>query len=87
MPARLVLVALRGYKILISPLFTGSCRYVPSCSTYTAEAVRRYGALRGGWLGLKRLSRCHPFGASGYDPVPEPDVIRSTATTTTTRTV
>jgi uncharacterized protein len=70
--ARLVLGAVRGYQVLLSPLFAGSCRYTPSCSQYMAEAVRRHGAARGGWLGLRRLSRCRPFGGSGFDPVPEP---------------
>jgi len=69
-PARAILVALRGYKLLLSPLFTGSCRYLPTCSDYAAQAVREHGALRGGWLAAKRLARCHPFGGSGLDPVP-----------------
>jgi uncharacterized protein len=68
--ARIVLAVLRGYKLLVSPLFTGACRFHPSCSTYTAEAIRLHGVIRGGWLGLVRLSRCHPFGSSGFDPVP-----------------
>lgn len=67
---RTSLVLLRGYKLLISPLFTGSCRFLPSCSDYTAEAIRVYGVPRGIWLGLKRLARCHPFCAGGHDPVP-----------------
>jgi putative membrane protein insertion efficiency factor len=67
---RLALGVLRGYKIVISPLFTGACRFHPSCSTYMADAIRVHGVVRGGWLGLVRLSRCHPFGSSGYDPVP-----------------
>jgi len=67
---RIALVLLRFYKLLLSPLFTGSCRYVPSCSDYAAEAIRAYGVGRGIWLALKRLSRCHPFCAGGYDPVP-----------------
>ncbi|MEW5981269.1 MAG: membrane protein insertion efficiency factor YidD [Acidobacteriota bacterium] len=63
--------ALRLYKLLISPLFAGSCRYLPSCSDYMAEAVSRHGALAGVVLGLKRLARCHPWGGSGLDPVPD----------------
>jgi len=65
-----VLVLLRGYKIFLSPLFTGSCRFYPSCSDYMAEAVRRHGVVRGTWLGCRRLARCHPFGGHGVDPVP-----------------
>jgi hypothetical protein len=65
-----VLAALRAYKLLISPLFTGSCRFHPSCSDYMAEAVTRHGVYRGLRLGLRRLSRCLPFGGHGYDPVP-----------------
>jgi putative membrane protein insertion efficiency factor len=64
------LLALRGYKTLISPYFRGSCRFLPSCSDYAAEAIRLHGVLRGSWLALARLSRCHPLGKSGYDPVP-----------------
>lgn len=70
-PARIVLLLIRGYKILLSPLFAGACRYTPSCSEYMAEAVRLHGVLRGGWLGLGRLARCHPLGGHGVDPVPE----------------
>ncbi len=66
----MVLVGLRVYKLVLSPLFAGSCRYLPTCSDYMAEAVMRHGALRGVWLGLQRLARCHPFGSSGLDPVP-----------------
>ncbi len=65
-----MLVTLRGYKLFISPLFAGSCRFTPSCADYTAEAVRVHGALRGLVLGLKRVGRCRPFGAWGFDPVP-----------------
>jgi putative membrane protein insertion efficiency factor len=68
--ARIVLVLLKGYKILISPLFTGSCRFQPSCADYMAEAVRLHGVRRGVWLGVVRLTRCRPFGGHGYDPVP-----------------
>jgi putative membrane protein insertion efficiency factor len=67
---RIVLGLLRGYKILISPLFTGACRFEPSCAAYMAEAVKLHGARRGVWLGIVRLSRCRPFGSHGYDPVP-----------------
>jgi putative membrane protein insertion efficiency factor len=68
--AALVLALLRGYKILISPLFTGCCRYQPSCADYMHEAVIVHGATRGVWLGVKRLARCHPLGGHGCDPVP-----------------
>ena len=67
---RVALAALRGYQLLIRPLLTGSCRYLPTCSEYAAEAIVTYGALRGGWLALKRVLRCHPFGGAGLDPVP-----------------
>jgi uncharacterized protein len=67
---RLALVLLRAYKLLLSPLFTGACRFHPSCSTYMAEAVRTHGAAEGLWLGVRRLARCHPLGSSGFDPVP-----------------
>jgi uncharacterized protein len=72
MAARAALFALSGYKLLLSPLFTGSCRFIPSCSTYMADAIREHGALRGVWLGARRLLRCHPFGGHGFDPVPPP---------------
>lgn len=58
------------YRHGISPFTPPSCRYTPTCSQYAAEAVRRYGPFKGGWLTLKRLARCHPWGGSGYDPVP-----------------
>ena len=67
---RLALAAIRGYQLLLRPLLTGRCRYLPTCSEYAAEAIATYGALRGGWLGLKRVLRCHPFGGAGLDPVP-----------------
>jgi len=67
---RLALAGIRGYQLLIRPLLNGSCRYLPTCSEYAAEAIVTYGALRGGWLGLKRILRCHPFGGAGLDPVP-----------------
>jgi len=67
---RVALTALRGYKLLISPYFRGSCRFLPSCADYAAEAIDRYGVLRGGWMAARRLARCHPFCKAGYDPVP-----------------
>jgi putative membrane protein insertion efficiency factor len=60
---------LRGYKLVISPLLPSACRFYPTCSEYMLEAVRKYGVLKGTWLGLKRLGRCHPFHEGGYDPV------------------
>lgn len=60
---------LRSYKFAISPWLPASCRYVPTCSEYAMEAVERYGALRGSWMALCRLLRCHPFVRGGYDPV------------------
>jgi uncharacterized protein len=70
MVARLFLILIRGYQVGISPMLPAACRYTPSCSAYAAEAVRRYGAARGGWLAAKRLLRCHPWGGHGHDPVP-----------------
>jgi uncharacterized protein len=61
--------ALDFYKWFLSPLFPSACRYYPTCSEYMKEAVERYGAWRGVWMGIKRLSRCHPFHAGGIDPV------------------
>jgi len=63
-------LALRGYKRWISPMLPHACRFVPTCSEYALEAVERYGALRGSWLAVTRLLRCHPLARAGYDPVP-----------------
>ena len=68
--AAIVLAILRAYKTLISPLFAGCCRFYPSCADYMAEAVAVHGALRGMWLGARRLLRCQPLGGHGVDPVP-----------------
>jgi putative membrane protein insertion efficiency factor len=69
-PKMILLGLLRAYKWAISPMLPPSCRYVPTCSEYAAEAVERHGALRGSALALWRLLRCHPFARGGYDPVP-----------------
>lgn len=70
-PLRLAAIGLiRFYQYFISPFWPGVCRYGPSCSEYGREAIERHGVLYGGWLTLRRLSRCHPWGGSGYDPVP-----------------
>jgi putative membrane protein insertion efficiency factor len=61
---------LRAYRLLISPLYGQVCRYHPSCSAYALEAVETHGALKGCWLAIRRLGRCHPWAAGGYDPVP-----------------
>jgi len=69
---QVALGCLKAYKCLLSPLFTGSCRFLPSCSDYARDAVVLHGALKGSWLAIRRLSRCHPLGSSGFDPVPRP---------------
>jgi len=68
---RWVLISLvRGYQVALSPLLPASCRFLPSCSVYAVEALERYGAAKGVMLTIRRLARCHPFCAGGYDPVP-----------------
>ena len=64
------LFSIRLYQRFIAPVLSPSCRFVPSCSRYTYEAIERYGAVRGGWLGVRRLLRCHPLHPGGHDPVP-----------------
>lgn len=67
---RLALGLIRLYKLCLSPLLMSSCRFTPSCSHYTYQAIEKFGLGRGSWLGMKRLARCHPWHAGGYDPVP-----------------
>jgi len=70
--ARLLVIGpIWAYRLLVSPFLAPSCRYLPTCSAYACEALHRHGALAGGWLALKRVARCHPWGGAGYDPVPE----------------
>ncbi|MFO7322257.1 MAG: membrane protein insertion efficiency factor YidD [Chloroflexota bacterium] len=66
----LALALIRFYKRFISPLLPPSCRFEPTCSVYTYQAIEKYGVIKGGWLGIKRISRCHPLNPGGYDPVP-----------------
>ncbi len=66
----LFLLLIKLYQYLISPLTGAACRYTPTCSQYGVEAIKKYGPFKGGWLTLKRLARCHPWGGHGHDPVP-----------------
>jgi hypothetical protein len=68
-PKTVALLLLRGYKSAISPWFGAACRYQPTCSEYAAQAIELHGAMRGSWMAIVRLLRCHPFAAAGYDPV------------------
>jgi uncharacterized protein len=69
LPKSMLIGLVKGYKYLISPLLPPSCRFYPTCSVYTIEAIEKYGAMRGALLGLARILRCHPFCRGGYDPV------------------
>jgi putative membrane protein insertion efficiency factor len=68
--ANILIAIVRFYQLAISPLYPATCRYTPTCSQYMIEAIRLHGVLRGTWMGLRRISKCHPWGGSGYDPVP-----------------
>lgn len=70
LPKRILLWLIHFYRSNISPMYPASCRYLPTCSQYALEAVEKYGALKGGYLALRRILRCHPFRKGGYDPVP-----------------
>ena len=69
-PGRVLAGLVRVYQLVLSPAMAPSCRHLPTCSEYAVEALRRHGALGGGWLAVRRIARCHPFGTSGFDPVP-----------------
>jgi putative membrane protein insertion efficiency factor len=73
MTARLLVLLVRAYQVVLSPFVGGACRFMPSCSNYAIEALRTHGAARGTWLALRRIARCHPFGGHGHDPVPAAD--------------
>jgi putative membrane protein insertion efficiency factor len=67
----MALCGLRAYRMTLSTLFGPACRFEPSCSRYASEAIEEFGLARGCWLALRRVARCHPFGGSGYDPIPD----------------
>lgn len=70
LPTLIALAMIRAYQLTLSHLVFSHCRFEPTCSRYTYQAVERYGVLKGSWLGVKRILKCHPFHAGGYDPVP-----------------
>lgn len=71
LPALMLTASIRGYQLFISPILGSNCRFDPTCSAYAQESIKRFGALRGSFLAVKRIARCHPWGGFGYDPVPE----------------
>ena len=72
--AALLRIPIRAYQLLLSPMLGPNCRFEPTCSCYALGALEEHGALRGSWLALKRVARCHPYGGAGYDPVPRKTV-------------
>ena len=66
-----LLKIIRAYQLFLSPILGSSCRFEPTCSSYAHQAIARHGAIKGSWLSLKRIGKCHPWGKDGYDPVPE----------------
>ncbi|MCK9452492.1 MAG: membrane protein insertion efficiency factor YidD [Bacteroidales bacterium] len=70
LPGLLLILLIRVYQYTLSPYIGRSCRYTPTCSVYSIEAIKKYGAIKGGWLAAKRIGSCNPWGGSGYDPVP-----------------
>ena len=72
LPATMIRALIRAYQLFLSPVMGSNCRYQPTCSAYAMEAVAVHGAARGSWLALRRISRCHPWGGHGHDPVPAP---------------
>lgn len=70
LPANIMILLIRIYQVTLSPFIGRNCRYTPTCSNYGIEAIKKYGAIKGGWLTLKRILSCNPWGGSGYDPVP-----------------
>ncbi len=70
LPAKFLILLIRIYQLTLSPFIGRNCRYTPTCSNYGIEAIKKYGAIKGGWLTIKRILSCNPWGGSGYDPVP-----------------
>jgi putative membrane protein insertion efficiency factor len=69
--SKAMIFMVRGYQVALSPLLGSNCRHTPTCSAYTIEAIEEWGPLKGTWLGMKRISKCHPWGSHGYDPIPK----------------
>ena len=69
MMKKIMILLIRGYQIFLSPLLGSNCRFTPTCSQYAIEAIRKYGVLKGGWMSIKRICKCHPWHPGGYDPV------------------